>query len=56
MDAVDKKVEKKKKMLLRLPNKIYEESKKRADLKYITVTKYILQALIEKIAVEQQFD
>ena len=45
-----------KEFIIRVPIKVYEEIKRRCELKYIPMNTYILQAIIEKITQEKQFD
>jgi predicted HicB family RNase H-like nuclease len=45
-----------KRLILNIPEEIHEEIRQRANFRYMSITKYVLRALIEKIAVEQQFD
>lgn len=45
-----------KKLLIKMPVEVYLELKDRAHLRYTSVTHYILQSVLEKIAREKQFD
>jgi uncharacterized protein (DUF1778 family) len=45
-----------KNVLIRIPEDVYLALKESADFRYTTVTHYILQSVIEKIAREKQFD
>lgn len=44
-----------KRIIFNVPEELHKLIKERADLKYITITKWVLQAVLEKIAIENKY-
>lgn len=52
---MEEKKKTKRRMILNVPEVIYDEIKKRSEFRYVTMTQYMLQAIIEKIQKEKQY-